>query len=162
MEFSTVFRFGLSSTAASAIPSITEFSSVAASLVVGFYGGHCNRPVWIAMGTLCCGIGSFLFAIPHFATGLYEYADTTFDNLCHIDSNQTDICKVDFSMQQNNAEYLALFVVCSILFGVGAKPLFILIVTYLDDSIPRAKSPLYIGILQSMRSLGNFVVQIFV
>ena len=48
-------------------------------LIVGFFGSHCNRPRWIGIGMFIISIGSLLYSVPHFTTGVmilqYKYVD---------------------------------------------------------------------------------------
>lgn len=46
-----------------------EISQVLLSLLLSYYGGQRNRPVWIAWGVAFSGASCFILAVPHFLYG---------------------------------------------------------------------------------------------
>ena len=66
-------RFDLPSSKSGLIASSNDFLAFFLVLVISYYGGQRNKPKMIGIGILVLGIGSFIFSIPHFATGLYNY-----------------------------------------------------------------------------------------
>ena len=75
---------------------------------------------------------------------LYEYSSESYDNLCHVGENVTDPCHLT-SQSAETSQYLYLFIASTVLMGLGAKPLMVQAVTYLDDCLPRRKAALFVG-----------------
>ena len=65
-------RFDIESTDAGLIASCYDIASVICVIPVGYLGGHGSKPRGLGYGSLIMGVGAFVFALPHFTTGLYE------------------------------------------------------------------------------------------
>ena len=70
-------RFDIDSTDAGLIASCYDIATVICLIPVGYFGGHGSKPRWLGFGALIMGVGAFVFALPHFTTGLYEYMTLT-------------------------------------------------------------------------------------
>lgn len=98
------------------------------------------------------GLGSLVFALPHFLTNRYEFeldAEGLANPLdfCTAENKDTGQCDAKkFVSDLSNYKYF--FLVGQFLHGVGAAPLITLGTTLLDDSVSKKSSPLYIGIFQ--------------
>ena len=80
---------------------------------------------------------------------IYQYEDSAYDNLCHPEGNTTSSCDANTPSISDHKNYLYLFIFTSLLFAIGSQPLYILGVTYLDDSLSRNSSPVYLGLWNS-------------
>ena len=65
-------RFDIESADAGLIASCYDIAAVICLIPVGYFGGHGSKPRWLGFGALIMGVGAFVFALPHFTTGLYE------------------------------------------------------------------------------------------
>ena len=65
-------RFDIDSTDAGLIASTYDIATVLCLIPVGYWGGHGSKPRWVGLGVLIMGVGAFVFALPHYTTGLYE------------------------------------------------------------------------------------------
>ena len=54
------------------MPVFYDICGLPVLLLVGYYGSRAHKPRWLAAGMLLVGIGSLLFALPHFTTGPYD------------------------------------------------------------------------------------------
>ena len=70
-------RFGWRSTEAGLVPIFYDISGLPMLLLVGYFGGRAHKPRWIAAGMILIGLGSLLFALPHFTTGPYDTSYVT-------------------------------------------------------------------------------------
>ena len=70
-------RFDIESADAGLIASCYDIAAVICLIPVGYFGGHGSKPRWLGFGALIMGVGAFVFALPHFTTGLYEYVTLT-------------------------------------------------------------------------------------
>lgn len=46
-----------------------EISQILFSLILAYFGGQRNRPLWVAWGIVLCGISCYILALPHFLYG---------------------------------------------------------------------------------------------
>ena len=66
-------RFDINSKDAGIVGNCYDIAAVICLIPVGYFGGHGSKPRWLGFGALIMGVGAFVFALPHFTTGLYEY-----------------------------------------------------------------------------------------
>ena len=66
-------RFDIKSKDAGIVGNCYDIAAVICLIPVGYFGGHGSKPRWLGFGALIMGVGAFVFALPHFTTGLYEY-----------------------------------------------------------------------------------------
>jgi len=59
-------RFDIPSKMTGMIASTFELGNLPTVLFVSYFGTHRHIPVWIAKGAVITGVGSLLFAVPHF------------------------------------------------------------------------------------------------
>ncbi|XP_016519990.1 solute carrier organic anion transporter family member 2B1 isoform X1 [Poecilia formosa] len=151
-------RYGLSSQKSGILAAFNEVGNTVLIVFVSFFGSRVHRPRYIGGGALLACLASLLMAVPHFLSGHYIYTDmitTSTDNksgLCFssLPSNQT--ChKKDSDTQW--AVY-PLLLLGQLLLGIGAVPIQPFGISYIDDYASRRNSPLYLGILLAMTSIG--------
>uniref|UniRef100_A0A8C5TID2 Major facilitator superfamily (MFS) profile domain-containing protein n=1 Tax=Malurus cyaneus samueli TaxID=2593467 RepID=A0A8C5TID2_9PASS len=116
------------------------------SLFVSYFGERGHKPRWLAFSAFMLGLGSLVFSLPHFKSGKYQYGDGT------EDCENCRCCNASTNSSLHN--YLYVFIVGQLLLGVGGTPLYTLGTAFIDDSVPKHKSSLYIGIGYAMSLLG--------
>ena len=144
-------RFVLSSTETGFVASAYDIASVLMLIPISYFGGIGCKPRWLGCGIMCVGIGSFLFSLPHFTTGLYQFEASNDNNLCdaapHI-GNSSATCPVDSPQTDHTkslSNYKYLLIIAQLLHGAGATPLYTLGVTYMDENLKAKLSPMYMG-----------------
>ena len=78
-------RFGLKSAYSGLIVSSYDIGSLAAIIPITYLGGRAgaSKPLWIGAGLCVMGLGSFVWTLPHFMTGVYMGNGTEeVDKLC--------------------------------------------------------------------------------
>lgn len=159
-------RFGLLSTEAGVIAGSYDIGSMLSIIPITYFGGRLgtSKPKYIANGLVVMGLGSLMFALPHFITDEYLSHVSIAGNLSGSNSTSKpnlELCDVskDLSDNANQDEmgvkaveslvkYKYFFIFGQILHGIGAAPLITLGTTYLDENVSRVSAPLYIGIFQ--------------
>jgi len=68
-------RFGLLSSETGVISVGYDIAFCVCTMFVTYYGARMHRPRLLAIGSSIMGLGALVFSIPHFTTGLYEYAN---------------------------------------------------------------------------------------
>ncbi|XP_076457171.1 solute carrier organic anion transporter family member 4A1-like [Babylonia areolata] len=147
-------RFEMSSTESGIIASCYDIAAVLLLIPLTYFGGRGRKPVYLSLGMLVLGIGSFVFSIPHFATGLYSVGQAE-DSVCS--GSNGSVCDDDGGGGGGDASlsnFRFVFYLGQLLHGAGATPLYTLGTTYLDDNLPVASTSLYQGIFYAFAILG--------
>jgi solute carrier organic anion transporter family, member 4A len=140
-------RFALSSSQTAWITSAYEVAGIPALLVVGYIGARIRRPVWIAGGLVILSIGIFVYTLPHFASSLYQYDSNGTGLVCAVGAGYHEQCENQDSASEETGKekFMLMFIVSSLLMGIGSVPLFVLGVTYIDDFDANSKSAFDLG-----------------
>uniref|UniRef100_A0A8C3MAK3 Solute carrier organic anion transporter family member n=1 Tax=Geospiza parvula TaxID=87175 RepID=A0A8C3MAK3_GEOPR len=146
-------RYELNSSLTGLISASYDISFCLLSLFVSYMGERGHKPRWLAFSAFMLGLGSLVFSLPYFGSGKYQYggkiedtcqtAETTFANATCSASTSSPLRK-----------YLYVFILGQLLLGVGGTPLYTLGTSFIDDSVPKHKSSLYIGVGYAMSLLG--------
>ena len=83
-------RFSLRSSDSGLIASSYDIASTICLIPVTYFGGIGSKPRWLGLGIVLMGLGSFVFAIPHYTTCLYMYEEPS-----------QDYCAADMGSGQN-------------------------------------------------------------
>ncbi|XP_040186393.1 solute carrier organic anion transporter family member 4A1 [Rana temporaria] len=145
-------RFDLHSYHSGLIASSYDIAACVCLTFVSYFGGNGHKPRWLGWGVLIMGVGSLVFALPHFSTGEYEVNFAEDTGLCP--SNHT------YGVSQRTSRlsyYRYVFMLGQFLHGIGATPLYTLGVTYLDENVKSSYSPVYIGIFYTAAIVGPAV-----
>ncbi|XP_030557239.1 solute carrier organic anion transporter family member 4A1 isoform X1 [Drosophila novamexicana] len=156
-------RFGLRSRQTGLVASGYDLASFVCLVPVTYYGGRrgASKPCFIAIGLLLMGLGSLIFALPHFLVGSYR-ATIAEANVCERANQTTQSCaSLELEQELELGESLTwtvwLFFGAQLLHGAGASPLFTLGVTYLDENVSTKMSSVYLGIYYTMAIIGPAV-----
>lgn len=85
-------RFGLRSAQTGMIASGYDIASFICLVPVSYFGGRtgASKMKWIAWGIVIMGIGSFVFAMPHYLASTYQISGSD-SNLCKNHSNNSTL-----------------------------------------------------------------------
>jgi len=149
-------RFDMASTETGMIASFYDIAAVFCLIPVSYYGGFGRKPRYVGTGILMLGIGSLLFALPHFTTGLYNYKEHHRDlNKCYKSTGNVTAGQCTTEVEESKlASYKYLFALANALHGAGATPLFTLGITYMDENVKSKMTPVYSGIFYAMCIIG--------
>ncbi|XP_067425009.1 solute carrier organic anion transporter family member 4C1-like [Emydura macquarii macquarii] len=146
-------RFELNSSLAGVISASYDIAFCVLSLFVSFFGERGHKPRWLAFSSFMIGLGSLVFALPHFAGGIYQYG-SKLEDTCQVAGANNANFTCNTSNKSSLSNYLYVFILAQLLLGVGGTPLYTLGTAFIDDSVPKHKSSLYIGIGYAMSLLG--------
>ncbi|XP_069000074.1 solute carrier organic anion transporter family member 2B1 [Embiotoca jacksoni] len=156
-------RYGLSSQKAGFLAAFNEVGNTVLIVFVSFLGSRVHRPRYIGGGALLACLASLLMAMPHFLSGAYHYTDrvsSSSDNssgLCQSGSSVTTVPSNQTCAEQDSpAQQMVypLLLLGQLLLGIGAVPIQPFGISYIDDFASRKNSPLYLGILLAVTSIG--------
>lgn len=68
-------RYELNSSLTGIISAGYDISFCVLCLFISFYGERGHKPRWLALAAFLIGLGALVFAVPHFASGVYVYGD---------------------------------------------------------------------------------------
>ncbi|XP_036042415.1 solute carrier organic anion transporter family member 4A1 isoform X2 [Onychomys torridus] len=143
-------RFDLHSYQSGLIASSYDIAACLCLIFVSYFGGNGHKPRWLGWGVLVLGIGSLVFALPHFTAGHYEVEmdEEVGTGACLANRSHVEC------MDSGLSSYRLIFMLGQLLHGVGATPLYTLGVTYLDENVKSNYSPIYIAIFYTAAILG--------
>ncbi|KAM9348609.1 solute carrier organic anion transporter family member 2B1 [Symphorus nematophorus] len=157
-------RYGLSSQKSGLLASFNEVGNTVLIVFVSFFGSRVHRPRFIGGGALLACLASLMMAMPHFLSGPYEYTDrissASGDNssgLCQSEGAlTTSLSNQSCSQQESPAQRVVypLLLLGQLLLGIGAVPIQPFGISYIDDYASKKNSPLYLGILLAVTSIG--------
>ncbi|KAM7397482.1 hypothetical protein PAMA_005668 [Pampus argenteus] len=155
-------RYGFSSQKSGLLASFNEVGNTILIVFVSFLGSRVHRPRIIGGGALLACLASLLMALPHFLGGIYDYTDRITNNgnssgLCQSESTRTTSSSNEScSQQQSPAQQgvYPLLLVGQLLLGIGSVPIQPFGISYIDDYASKKNSPLYLGILLAVTSIG--------
>lgn len=89
-------RFGMNSFQSGLIAGGYDIASFLCLIPVTYFGGNnqSSKPCWLAHGVILMGIGSLIFASPHFIYGTHKSNDVD-QNICHLlpdNSTNLEVC----------------------------------------------------------------------
>ncbi|XP_029957566.1 solute carrier organic anion transporter family member 2B1 isoform X1 [Salarias fasciatus] len=157
-------RYGLSSQKSGMLASFNEVGNTILIIFVSFFGSRVHRPRCIGGGALLACLASLLMAMPHLLSETYDYtgrigssSSSNSSGLClpgsaHPPSSSNETCRA----QQSPAQQMVypLLVLGQLLLGIGTVPIQPFGISYIDDHASKKNSPLYLGILLAMTSIG--------
>lgn len=146
-------RFELNSSLTGVISASYDIAFCVLSLFVSFFGERGHKPRWLAFSSFMIGLGSLVFALPHFAGGIYRFG-SKLEDTCQVSGTSSANFTCNTSKESSLSNYLYVFILAQLLLGVGGTPLYTLGTAFIDDSVPKHKSSLYIGIGYAMSLLG--------
>ncbi|XP_065600285.1 solute carrier organic anion transporter family member 4C1-like [Cyrtonyx montezumae] len=146
-------RYELNSSLTGLISASYDIAFCVLSLFVSFFGERGHKPRWLAFSAFMLGLGSLVFSLPHFSSGKYHYG-AKFEDTCQISGTSSANFTCSANTKSSLSNYLYVFILGQLLLGVGGTPLYTLGTAFIDDSVPKHKSSLYIGIGYAMSLLG--------
>ncbi|KAJ0061513.1 hypothetical protein NL108_005492 [Boleophthalmus pectinirostris] len=152
-------RYGLSSQRAGLLASFNEVGNTLLIVFVSFWGSRVHRPRFIAGGASLAAAAALLMTAPHFLYGPYEYTDQD-----TAQGNRSSLCRVNGSVGSDpgcaeregsgHEGAYPLLLLGQLLLGIGAVPIQPFGISYIDDYASKRNSPLYLGILLAVTSIG--------
>ncbi|XP_061841521.2 solute carrier organic anion transporter family member 4A1 [Nerophis lumbriciformis] len=146
-------RFDLHSYQSGVIVSSYDIAACVCLAFVSYFGGTGHKPRWLGWGVLLMGLGSLVFALPHFTTPPYRVSLSQQAGMCG--GNRTGLCRDSGNAGLSGYRYV--FMLGQFLHGMGATPLYTLGVTYLDENVKSNYGPVYIGIFYTAAIVGPAV-----
>uniref|UniRef100_A0A672TQC0 Solute carrier organic anion transporter family member n=1 Tax=Strigops habroptila TaxID=2489341 RepID=A0A672TQC0_STRHB len=140
-------RYELNSSLTGLISASYDISFCVLSLFVSFFGERGHKPRWLAFSAFMLGLGSLTFSLPHFSSGKYHFGTK-------LEGTRSANFTCSASAMSSLSNYLYVFILGQLMLGIGGTPLYTLGTAFIDDSVPKHKSSLYIGIGYAMSLLG--------
>ncbi|KAF4518204.1 hypothetical protein B566_EDAN005929 [Ephemera danica] len=157
-------RFGMRSRETGFVAGGYDIASFLCLVPVSYLGGRpgASKPRWLGWGVLLMGLGSLVFAVPHFVAGPLRDAQRDHLAMCTHSANfssshEEEMCGTRTVTQPLQGRAVWFFLAAQLLHGAGAAPLFTLGVTYIDENVSKKMSSVYLGVYYTMAILGPAV-----
>ncbi|KAJ8412451.1 hypothetical protein AAFF_G00127870 [Aldrovandia affinis] len=159
-------RYGFSSQKSGLMASFNEVGNTVLIVFVSFFGSRVHRPRFIGGGALVASLAAMLMALPHFLSRPYEYSDSIINTqgnssgLCHVGrSFPAELSHQNCTQYESNSHQavLPIMLLGQLLLGIGCVPVQPFGISYIDDFASKRNSPLYLGILFAVTTLGPAV-----
>ncbi|KAF1670391.1 Solute carrier organic anion transporter family member 2B1, partial [Pygoscelis papua] len=137
-------RYGLSSQTSGLLASFNEVGNTLLIVFISYFGSRVHRPRFIGCGAILVSLAGFLMSLPHFITGPYEYDQSV---------ASSDAGCTPHAARENHEVLLVMFIAQALL-GIGGVPIQPFGISYIDDFASERNSPLYLGILFSVTTIG--------
>jgi len=141
-------RFNFRSSHSALIASSYHIGSLLFLPVLSYVGGFGKKNLWVGYGMICFGIGTAMFALPHFTTDLPAEFNNINKTLC-LPQGYSEKKKCSISLA-----YLFYFVLLNIFNGGATAPLYSLGVVYLNENIRHPTATFYQGIFFAFSVVG--------
>ncbi|XP_046848352.1 LOW QUALITY PROTEIN: solute carrier organic anion transporter family member 4A1-like [Xenia sp. Carnegie-2017] len=145
-------RFSLTSTDLGVIMASNDVMALVLVLFISFYGDYGNKIRWIGGGGVILGIGSLLYALPHFLIGPYDSSHMGSNGfICMISNTTSTQCNMK---SDSRWYYMAIFIIAQLIMGAGTSPFYSLLPAYLDENVHPKHTPVYLAIWTCATFLG--------
>lgn len=154
-------RFNLASARVGFISSAYDVSAAILGLLISYFGAGRNKARVVGIAVIISSAGSIVMALPHFITGPYRLGEDSVTSVCQTESSaytNTSLKAPSPACLESGESYLSnylyMFIVGQMLHGVGGTTIYTVGVALIDDSVPPASTPMYLGILYGCAVIG--------
>ncbi|XP_008580617.1 PREDICTED: solute carrier organic anion transporter family member 2B1 [Galeopterus variegatus] len=159
-------RFGLSSQTSGLLAAFNEVGNTALIVFVSYFGSRVHRPRLIGYGAVLVALAGLLMTLPHFISEPYRYDHTRSEDmpqdfeatLCLPMTSAPALAPSNGSCSSyTEAQHLTvvgIMFLAQTLLGVGSVPIQPFGISYIDDFAHNSNSPLYLGILFAVTTVG--------
>ncbi|GFY10791.1 solute carrier organic anion transporter family member 2B1 [Trichonephila clavipes] len=143
-------RFAYDSKKSGLIMISDEIAPIILGALIGYFGGIAHRPRLLAFGMVLGSVSSFIMCLPYFMYGPLRFTDSEY-TLSRISGVKAQFCDKDFnSVQETCAEsitvpVLTIFFLSNFLKGLSGCIFYTIGTSYMDDSVKKKNSPMYLG-----------------
>ena len=144
-------RFQLSSNETGWISSAYEMAAIPVYILIVIFGTSIHRPRWSTIGILGMVLGSILFFLPHYISGVYWPDSNDLDSYLCLPPGADPNGTLDRSCEEYGkgqaggvSPHLVVFLIARVFQGLGATPLITCGVIYVDDCMSKEDFSFYI------------------
>ncbi|XP_003781405.1 solute carrier organic anion transporter family member 2B1 isoform X2 [Otolemur garnettii] len=159
-------RFGLSSQTSGLLAAFNEVGNTALIVFVSYFGSRVHRPRLIGCGAVLVALAGLLMTLPHFISEPYRYDHTSpgdmpedfKGSLCLPTTSAPTLAPSNSSCSSytevRHVTVVGIMFMAQTLLGVGTVPIQPFGISYIDDFAHNRNSPLYLGILFAVTTMG--------
>ncbi|XP_066279553.1 solute carrier organic anion transporter family member 4C1-like [Branchiostoma lanceolatum] len=142
-------RYQLPSSKSGLLSTIYDVANASAALLVTFIVKTRQGKIQgVAAGTFLLGLGYFLYSLPHFLVGLYDYGETV-SATCVPSSNSSFTTCVE--EERGLSDFLFVFLFAQVLNAIGGLTIYVFGSDLLESTAPQGSGGFYLGILNAFR-----------
>ncbi|XP_046567766.1 solute carrier organic anion transporter family member 4C1-like [Haliotis rubra] len=154
-------QFHLPSTISATLATSSDLGNSCSVAFVGYIGSKFNKAKGLSLGMFLFGVGLTLNSLPHYLLEPY----TASGHAVNRSHEQSTICATNSSSSVNSSlggadqgeghmSYFPMMLAGQVLSGIGSTTFYTLGVAYIDNNAPVAKSAVFIGIINTMTTVG--------
>ncbi|XP_019630346.1 PREDICTED: solute carrier organic anion transporter family member 4A1-like [Branchiostoma belcheri] len=142
-------RYQLPSSRSALVSTVYDVTYAVAALLITFViKTRRGKIINIAAGTFLLGVGLFLYSLPHFTVGLYNYGDAV-SVTCDPASNSTFTACVE--EERGLSDLLYVILLAQGVSAIGSMSIYVFGNDILESTSPQGSGGFYLGILSASR-----------
>ena len=141
-------RYNLPSSLAAFAAISYEIGVIVTLPISTYFGGRSHKPRVLGISIFIMGIGSLIFASPHYFSGSYNIDANSSSEICTNASTFQSDCNPPAIL------FYPLFVIGNIIIGCGASTLYTVGVGFLDESTNPRYTPIFLSIFYIVSIIG--------
>ncbi|XP_035215737.1 solute carrier organic anion transporter family member 74D-like isoform X1 [Stegodyphus dumicola] len=137
-----------------------EIAPIVLGALIGYFGGIAHRPRLLGFGMFVGSLSSFLMALPYFMYGAGRFDEAFLRPASSISGVNAQFCDKNYNeipevcSRTVTFPVLMTFIGGNFLKGLSGLIFYTIGTAYLDDSVKKKNSPMYLGTLFALRLLG--------
>ncbi|XP_074650694.1 solute carrier organic anion transporter family member 3A1-like [Tubulanus polymorphus] len=170
----------ITSAKAGFISSANDIGFLAFVVVASYLGGRMNKPFVIGVSSIVVGVATICSSLPYYIfrdnqdPTPAKISSVVFENmtanvtatpdkdLCYAGRENLSyaaLCNEESAIAENTKSTIsyAIIIISQVVLGIGVSPIWSLGMSFIDDNLGKHSSPIYIGILFSIRTLSPLV-----
>ncbi|KAI6649660.1 solute carrier organic anion transporter family member 4A1 [Oopsacas minuta] len=141
-------RYDLTSALSAVAAASFEIGVILFILFTSYFGGRSHKPRVLGVSMFVMGIGSLIFASPHYFSGEYKFNKTS-----------TELCTGNSTYERSCTDplyfFYPLFIIGNMIIGCGVSTLYTVGLGFIDDSTHPRFSPIYLSIVVIVGIFGH-------
>uniref|UniRef100_H0X2Y9 Kazal-like domain-containing protein n=1 Tax=Otolemur garnettii TaxID=30611 RepID=H0X2Y9_OTOGA len=134
-----------------------DISASLLAVFIAYYGGGQKRKRWITLSSFLVGFSALIFAFPYFNSNRIRRQIETEEDVCQAGK---EISGCQRSSSSFKKKYLFYFFLGQTVQGIVGIPLYVLIVTFLEDNLSTHSVGIYLGIADAASRCGYALGQL--
>ncbi|CAM1312894.1 Uncharacterised protein g6121 [Pycnogonum litorale] len=152
-------RFAYGSQVTGLINLADNISPILLSVLIGYFASRGHRPRWCAASIILSGLSSIVYALPYFIFGdggkYLQASSSNATDTYQLCGPHGENCGTHGSgREEQTVAAVSMLFAANFIGGIGSVGYYIIGAPLIDDSINNVQTPLYFGVLYSIRLVG--------
>ncbi|GBL94495.1 Solute carrier organic anion transporter family member 4A1 [Araneus ventricosus] len=144
-------RFAYDSKRSGIVMISDEIAPIILGALIGYFGGFAHRPKLLTIGMLIGAVSSFIMALPYFIYGPASNSVAFQQAVSRVPGVKAQFCDKEYNSllgecgESITTPVLTIFFMSNFLKGLSGCIFYTIGTSYMDDSIKKKNSPMYLG-----------------